>query len=171
MLEAFFSWANRSAAGDMMRDSRYAYPLVEMVHLVGLALVLGSLLLQCSRLLGFGMRRETFAEVTEDLAPWTTRGLILMVASGVLMFSSRAGDLYDFRLEPYLTKISLVIAGVLFYYLVQRRLGLRLGRHMETSSGENESDRIHGWRARAIGLTTLAAFFGAAISALWVEFL
>lgn len=156
-METFFDWAYNSGVGFAMRDSRYAYPLLEMVHLVGMAMVLGSLLLQCSRLLGFGMRRASVAEVAEDLGPWTLSGLVLMVMSGMFMFASRATDLYDFRLQPYLTKLGLVLFGVLFYYLVQRRFA-------RSGSGA-------AWTGRAIGAVTLAAFFGAALSALWVEFL
>src|SRR5690606_11822619 len=97
MLESIFIWADRSALGELMRASRYAYPIAEMIHLLGLAVVLGSLLLQCSRLLGFGMHRQTAAEVTEDLGGWTSIGLVAMVLSGICMFASRAGDLYAFR--------------------------------------------------------------------------
>ena len=37
----FFEWCYNSALGTYVRDSSYAVPLVEVVHLIGLAMLLG----------------------------------------------------------------------------------------------------------------------------------
>lgn len=88
----------------------YAYPLLEALHIVGIAMLLGSLLLLELRVWGFGT-----ALPIEPLArlalPLTLSGFALAAASGSLMFASQPGDLIANR--AFVIKMGLVmLAGL-----------------------------------------------------------
>ncbi len=88
----------------------YAYPLLEALHIVGIAMLLGSLILLELRVWGFGA-----ALPIEPLArlalPLTLAGFALAATSGSLMFASQPGDLIANRV--FVIKMGLVmLAGL-----------------------------------------------------------
>ena len=104
----------------------YAYPLLEMLHIVGIAMLLGSLLLLELRVWGFGA-----ALPVEPLArlalPLTLAGFALAATSGSLMFASQPGDLIANRV--FVIKMGLVMLAGLNAALFHARGGLaRLDR-------------------------------------------
>jgi hypothetical protein len=70
----------------------FAYPLIEVVHLVGIAALLGSLLLLELRVWGFGaaLPPQPLARLA---LPVTVTGFALAAASGLLMFATRPAEL------------------------------------------------------------------------------
>jgi hypothetical protein len=88
----------------------YAYPLLEALHIVGIAMLLGSLLLLELRVWGFGA-----ALPIEPLArlalPLTLAGFALAATTGSLMFASQPQDLIGNRV--FVIKMGLVmLAGL-----------------------------------------------------------
>ncbi len=138
-----------------MNGSSYTFPAVEMVHLIGLAVLLGSILLFNLRFFGVGLRNLQLSEVAQDFAPWTRLSLIVMAVSGVPLFCAKASDLWSMDLPGFTIKMSLIAFGVVFYYAVQVPLALR----------ENVS------RGRVAAAVSLGTWFGAAIAGLTLEFL
>lgn len=95
---------------EFVRTSPWAYPSLEVVHLVGLGLVFGTLWLVELRLLGVGRRLDVGALAATAL-PWNLAGFALSVVSGLLLFASRAGELIANR--AFLIKMGLIaLAGV-----------------------------------------------------------
>ncbi|MDR7415483.1 MAG: hypothetical protein QN193_09480 [Armatimonadota bacterium] len=85
-------WAavlERSALGTWMRQALWAYPAAEILHLVGIALVVGSVALFDLRLLGLSPQIPVSA-LSRHLLPWAWRGFALVVVSGLLMFAAHA---------------------------------------------------------------------------------
>ncbi len=70
----------------------WAYPMLEVVHLLGVALLLGNLVLLELRVLGWGraLPLEPLARLSLGLA---VLGFGLAAASGLLMFGTQAGEL------------------------------------------------------------------------------
>jgi len=98
------------SVAEFVRTSPWAYPSLEVVHLVGLGLVLGTLWLVELRLLGIGRRLDVGALAATAL-PWNLVGFALSVASGLLLFASRAGELIANR--AFLVKMGLIaLAGI-----------------------------------------------------------
>lgn len=95
---------------EFIRTSPWAYPSLEVVHLVGLGLVFGTLWLVEVRLLGIGRRLDVGALAATAL-PWSLAGFALSVVSGLLLFASRAGELIANR--AFLLKMGLIaLAGI-----------------------------------------------------------
>lgn len=81
-----------SAFGVWMRTSSVAYPVANLIHLLGLVLLLGGIGVVDLRLLGFG-RKIPLAPLSRFLTPLAVAGVVLMLASGVMLFAADAGPL------------------------------------------------------------------------------
>src|SRR5437899_2221937 len=57
-----------------LNNNEWSFPLLEIVHIVGFAVAIGSIFLQDLRMLGVGLRRQSPSELRKDFAPWTLRG-------------------------------------------------------------------------------------------------
>lgn len=73
-------------------SSSWAYPVLEIVHLFGIALLLGNLVLLEARVFGFGPTLDIGAVARLSLAI-ALAGFGLAAASGLLMFATQPGEL------------------------------------------------------------------------------
>jgi len=97
-----------SGLGQAMRQSLWLYPIVEIVHIVGLALLFGSIVVFDLRLLGF-TREVSVRRLSRHVLPWTAASFILIVPSGLAMFVAHASD---FIANPvFALKIGLIFAA------------------------------------------------------------
>jgi hypothetical protein len=115
----FFRWCDSTWIGVAIRESRYLFPLIETVHLVGLTLLLATTIIISLRLFGVGMRRQPVKQLAEDLAPWTLGSLIVMLSTGLLLFFSEALKCYDS--PPFRLKMAFLLAAILYQFTVYRR--------------------------------------------------
>lgn len=97
-----------SGVGRWMREALWAYPAVETVHIIGLALLFGTIVIVDLRLLGLG-RNVSAVAVTRSVLPWTLAGFCVAAATGSLMFTAHAGELVT--LPIFLLKMSLIVLG------------------------------------------------------------
>jgi len=108
--------------GRFMREALWAYPAVETVHIVGLALLFGSIAIVDLRLLGAG-RRIPAAALVGYAVPWSLLGFVVAACSGLLMFTAHAGEYLE---QPvFLLKMTLILlagtnAALLRVGVVQR---------------------------------------------------
>ncbi|HSD38914.1 MAG TPA: DUF6644 family protein [Rhodocyclaceae bacterium] len=91
-----------------LRTSAWAYPSLEALHIMAVALVFGTVWLVDLRLLGLLRRLDTLTLAASAL-PWTLAGFALAATTGGLMFLTQADDLVSNR--AFLTKICLLIAA------------------------------------------------------------
>lgn len=77
---------------EALRASPWAYPALEVVHLLGIALLLGNLLLVDLRLFGFASQLP-LQWLGRAALPVALAGFALAAASGLLMFATQAFDL------------------------------------------------------------------------------
>jgi hypothetical protein len=80
-----------SGLGQAMRQSLWLYPIVEIVHIVGLALLFGSIVVLDLRLLGLSSSISV-RKITAHVLPWTAASFLLIVPSGLAMFVAHASD-------------------------------------------------------------------------------
>lgn len=123
-LLAFFSRMADSSWSTGLHESRYAYDLIESVHVWALCLFFGLAVMFDLRLLNWTMRTVPVSEVARRLLPWTVVGFVIMVISGALLFS--AIPLRSYQNIFFRTKmILLLVAGLnvwIFHSGVYRRV-------------------------------------------------
>src|SRR6202008_1406160 len=94
MLLAFCRWLQYSAPLHALRESPVFFPIIATIHLMGLALIGGSVLLVDLRLPGWGLQGQPAARVTADADRWLRAGLAVMVSTGILLFMCFATKYY-----------------------------------------------------------------------------
>ena len=94
MLLPFFEWCEATGLGRTIRESLWMFPVTEAIHLVGLSLLGGALLVVDLRLLGWGLEDSTIGEINRQARPWLLAGVGIMLGTGVLLFLSEAIKCY-----------------------------------------------------------------------------
>ncbi len=117
------TWLEASALGDGMRSLDWAYPLVNLVHLLGLVLLVGPMLLLDLRLLGLGTQFPLPA-VSSALTPFAIVGLCISLISGVLLFAADAGPLLVN--DMLRIKLLLIMLGIVNALIFRRLWATRL---------------------------------------------
>jgi hypothetical protein len=82
-----------SALGTAMRESPWLFPLVEIAHIFGFAVLVGAITMFDLRCLGVS-RRTSARALAAHLVPWTLASLVIVVPSGVALFASRASEYF-----------------------------------------------------------------------------
>jgi uncharacterized protein DUF6644 len=108
------------AVANPLNSSELIFPTLEVIHIVGFAVLVGTIAIVDFRLLNLGMRRQKAAEVASDLAPWTAIGLAMVLLSGPLMFSSDP-DMYYLN-RSFQVKMVLLLAAIIFQYTIHRKV-------------------------------------------------
>jgi hypothetical protein len=80
----------QTTLGVAIAESRYAFPVIEGAHLLGLALSVGLIFMTDLRLLGWLFTKIPQFYFLRQLRIWTLIGFALTFASGVLLFVAEA---------------------------------------------------------------------------------
>ena len=91
-----------------MRESLWLYPSVEIVHILGFVTLVGSVAMFDLRVLGLSKSIPVRA-LGRHLLPWSVGALLLIVPSGLLMFTAHAGDFLGNR--AFQLKMALLLAA------------------------------------------------------------
>lgn len=118
MLLPWFQALESSALGEAIRNSHWLFPVIEVFHLLGLAVIGGAVLIVDFRLLGLGLRSHPVSRLAHDMQPWVIGSLIVMVASGVPLFVSEAIKCY--YSVPFWVKMTALAAAVVFTFTIRR---------------------------------------------------
>ena len=97
-----------SGLGQAMRQWLWLYPSVEIVHIVGIALLFGSIAVLDMRLLGVS-RNIPVKTLARHLLPWTAGSFLLILPSGVMMFAAHATEFI--QSEVFVLKFCLILAA------------------------------------------------------------
>ena len=71
----FCQWLQFSPPLVAMRGSPWLFPVIATIHLMGLSVIGGAVLLVDLRLLGLGLRSQPVAQLARDAERWLFRGL------------------------------------------------------------------------------------------------
>jgi hypothetical protein len=149
VVQQFCAWCYNTPLASAIRDSTWLFPAIEASHLLGLALLGGTVLIVDLRLLGWGLRRQTVADVATGVRGWMTAGLIVMLTSGALLFASEAMKCYDSG--PFRLKMLSLALALLFTFTIRRR---HLARAMHTTHANSEI--ATGRKDRLVAMASLS---------------
>jgi hypothetical protein len=91
-----------------MREWLWLYPSVEIVHIFGFTILVGSVVMFDLRVLGLSKRISVRA-LARHLLPWSLAALLLIVPTGLMMFSAHADDFLNNR--AFQLKMALLLAA------------------------------------------------------------
>jgi hypothetical protein len=121
-ISALLASLESSGIATTIRNSLYIFPFIESTHVLGLAMVFGTIAIIDLRLLGIASTRRRFSRIAADVLKWTWAAFVLTAVTGFLMFITNANVYYHnffFRTKM----LMLVLAGInmLVFELTARR--------------------------------------------------
>lgn len=152
----FFNWSNNSWLSLEIRSSRWQFAVLEMVHLAGLAILLGALVVIDLRLFGFGMRNMRASQLARELTSWMRIGMVTVLGSGALLFFGEPMKLYGS--PSFLVKMVLLFFALLLQLTLFRKV---------TSEAAVSGSAV----STVIGTVSLVLWFGVGLAGRAIGFL
>src|SRR4029077_17673676 len=155
-LLAFFQWCEASGIGETIRKSSWLFPVIEAIHLLGLGVIGGAVLVVDLRLLGLGLGRQSAARLTRDAQPWLVGSLVLMIITGGLLFLSEAIKCYYH--DAFWFKMTSLFLAIVFTFTVQRKVTMA------------EETRVSPLWSKVVALVSVALWSGVGLGGRWIGF-
>ena len=78
MLMEYLRWLEGLGWTTALRESQYMFPIIEGIHLLGLAFVLGPVLMLDFRLTGIAWRDQPVSKIAKAFVPYSIGGAVVM---------------------------------------------------------------------------------------------
>ncbi|MEX2594206.1 MAG: DUF6644 family protein [Anditalea sp.] len=113
----WLQWLENTPLAASIRQSLWLYPSLEIVHIIGITVLVGAAFMFDLRLLGFS-KKLPIKDLGRHLLSWSQRGLWLILPSGILLFISNAEALGN---DPvFWIKLFLIFIGALNAFIFHR---------------------------------------------------
>ena len=149
----FFEWCEASWIGNSIRTSLWLFPVIESVHLLGLCLLGGAVLIVDLRMLGAGPR-QPIADIARSARPWLLGAIVIMLTTGTALFLSESIKCY--YNTSFWVKITTLPIALLFTFTQHARIAYR-------SADATTLTKL-------IGLTSMMLWFIVAAAGRWIGF-
>lgn len=115
----FFRWLGSLPVAGKINDSEWLFPVIESVHITGLAVLVGTIAIVDFRLLGLTLRDRPVSQIAAALKFWTLAGIVIMLTTGPLMLSAEPERGYG---NPaFAFKMSCLLLALVTHYTIHRR--------------------------------------------------
>ena len=110
-LTELMKWLEATSLAAFIHKTAWAFTTIELVHVIAISLVIGTIAIVDLRLLGLASTKRSFTELAREVLPWTWIAFVLAAMAGSLLFISRATEYF---VNPvFWTKMSImVLAGI-----------------------------------------------------------
>ena len=103
-----------------LNGNEWAFPLVEIIHILSFCLSIGTIAIVDLRLLGLGMRHRSSKQLVDGMELWTLAGVLLAVTSGALLVST---DPASYLHNPaFRAKMACLLAALVYNYTVHFKI-------------------------------------------------
>ena len=110
-IASVLEWIESTDLSTAIREGALHYPIIGGIHLLGIALFGGMVLVTDLRLLGWAMRRRPVSDIVQQLQAWKWAGFVVVAASGLLLAWAEPQKLY--RSPAFWVKMALLaLVGV-----------------------------------------------------------
>jgi len=100
-----------SPLGEFVRNASFVYPILEAVHIMGIALLVGPAFTFDFRVLGFGHRIVSVTTAGRYLLPVSHLGFAVTAATGIALLSAQATVIANTGAAPWKLGL-LILAGI-----------------------------------------------------------
>jgi len=151
----FMAWLEASTLGHVMRESGvWTYGCVNLIHILGVATLFGSVVILDLRLLGL-WRGIALAAISKPTVRVATAGFIIAAISGPCLLATKATEYVD---NPFLyIKFSAIGFGLLNVMVLNRLSAWKEHRVRELSSREQSTLAVSGGISLVCWLTAISA--------------
>lgn len=147
-------WLEQTPVGAAVHESLWLFPVIEIFHLLGMALLVGTIAAFDLRLIGLALRSVPVKQLARRLLPWSWVGFAVQAITGALLLSSEATRMYAnpaFRIKM----LFIAFAGLqaLFFHW--------FARHKIPDWSENENPPRAARVSGVVSILTWAAVIAA----------
>jgi uncharacterized protein DUF6644 len=107
-------------ATNPLNNNEWSFPLAECVHISMFAMSVGTIALVDLRLLGWAFKKETAAQLLKDTSLWTLTGLIIVITSGFIIWTS--DPLRYYYNVSFRYKIIALVLAIIYNYTIHRKV-------------------------------------------------
>jgi hypothetical protein len=107
-------------ATNPLNNNDWSFPLAECVHISMFAMSVGTIALVDLRLLGWAFRRESPAQLLKSTSLWTLAGLIVVITSGFIIWTS--DPLRYYYNWSFRYKIIALLLAIIYNYTIHRKV-------------------------------------------------
>jgi hypothetical protein len=159
VFDRFLQWLESTAPAIAISESSWLFPGIETVHVLAIAMVVGSITMVDLRLLDINLRERPVGELIAEVLPWTWTSFAVAVCSGALLFSSNATKYWGtFPFRAKMVLLTLAGLNMLAYHATIHRSVDLWGRRAPTP----RAAKIAGGLSLGlwIGVVTLGRWIG-----------
>jgi hypothetical protein len=153
-------WWGETPVAHAMNSAGWMFPAVEILHTIGIVLLVGLAAIVDLRLLGVRLTKTPVAVLSSELAPWTTAGFVIALMTGPLLLATDPDRYY--RSWEFRFKMSCLVLAILFDFTLHRKV--------RAGAGSLATQRAAGWisialwccvaaSGRTIGVLKTAIYF------------
>jgi hypothetical protein len=103
-----------------LNNNEWSFPFFECIHISMFAMSVGTIALVDLRLLGLGLRKQTAAQLLKDTSIWTLAGLIIVITSGFVIWTT---DPLRYYYNPaFRYKIIALMIAIVYNYTIHRKV-------------------------------------------------
>lgn len=135
-------------------------PIVQTVHLLSVATIMGSIVLIDLRVLGLALPSQPATELVRRLMPWTWCAMPVLAASGVTFIFGRPSR---YLLNPVFGIKLATLASALILAVTFQRPTVNDPRFWEQSRGRRAT-------AKLVAATSLVLWLGVAMAGRWIAY-
>ena len=150
-----FQQLEASSIGEAIRGSPWMFPVIEAFHLMAFAALGGTILLVDLNLVGIVLKGRPTDEIARAARPWFLGSLLVMLATGVLLFLSESVKCYYSM--PFWIKMASLLLALVFTVTVRWRVA---AAHHTTGD----------WRRVLAGIVSMIFWAGVAWGGRWIGF-
>jgi hypothetical protein len=103
-----------------LNNNEWSFPLAECFHIAAFAFSVGTIAIVDFRLLGLAMTRTKTSQLLKDTMIWTLIGLVVVITSGLIIFSSDA--LRYYYNDAFRFKIIMLTVAIVYNYTIHSKV-------------------------------------------------
>ena len=151
MVLEFFEWMEGSMLSQIFQSAVWYSPLIQVAHLVAVAVFAGALLVVDLRLLGTGLTVTPLKQVAADAQPWLVWSLVALAITGTPTMASTSIKQYY---SPFWWwKMEMLALGLIFLFTVRRKVI------------QKDDSELGPFWPKVVALVSMGLFLGVTIGA------
>ena len=121
-MQSFMEWLQAGSLATFIHQTKWAFTTIEVIHVIAISLVIGTIAVVDLRLLGLASTRRSFTELARPILKWTWAAFALAAVTGSLLFISQAAGYFvttTFRIK-LLIMIVAAVNMLIFEFMTVR---------------------------------------------------
>ena len=113
---------NYDPATNPLNNNEWSFPLFECIHIAMFAMSIGTIALVDFRLLGLTLKKYSPAELLKSTSTWTLTGLIVVITSGLIIWTT--DPLRYYYNDAFRYKCIALVVAVIYNYTIHRKVAM-----------------------------------------------